>query len=197
MAIIKETLPFTYDEIYQDIAKRLIEKGWDGGAYEGSNGAILASVLSYIVSSLNFNTAVNVNENVLTLATKRKNVIQDARVLSYEPSHKKSTILEITLSFTRTGYFKIPKYSTFTINGFTYNYLGDDLEFNIDKMGATTTIQVKEGTLIKNEEYPDILTYKIDEKFEYIDIPWNDVEDDGIECYVTYYDTFGNLSDNA
>lgn len=197
MAIIKETLPFTYDEIYQDIAKRLIEKGWDGGAYEGSNGAILASVLSYIVSSLNFNTAVNVNENVLTLATKRKNVIQDARVLSYEPSHKKSTILEITLSFTRTGYFKIPKYSTFAINGFTYNYLGDDLEFNIDKIGATTTIQVKEGTLIKNEEYPDILTYKIDEKFEYIDIPWNDVEDDGVECYVTYYDTFGNLSDNA
>ena len=65
MAIIKETLPFTYDEIYQDIAKRLIEKGWDG-AYEGSNGAILASVLSYIVSSLNFNTATNINENILT-----------------------------------------------------------------------------------------------------------------------------------
>ena len=83
MAIIKETLPFTYDEIYQDIAKRLIEKGWDG-AYEGSNGAILASVLSYIVSSLNFNTATNINENILTLTTKRKNVIQDARVLSYE-----------------------------------------------------------------------------------------------------------------
>lgn len=196
MAIIKETLPFTYDEIYQDIAKRLIEKGWDG-AYEGSNGAILASVLSYIVSSLNFNTATNINENILTLATKRKNVIQDARVLSYEPSHKKSTILEITLSFTRTGYFKIPKYSSFTINGFTYYYFGNDLEFNIDKIGDTTSIQVKEGVLIKNEDYPDILTYNIDEKFEYIDIPWNDVEDDGIECYVTYYDTFGNLSDNA
>ena len=161
MAIIKETLPFTYDEIYQDIAKRLIEKGWDG-AYEGSNGAILASVLSYIVSSLNFNTATNINENILTLATKRKNVIQDARVLSYEPFHKKSTILEITLSFTRTGYFKIPKYSSFIINGFTYYYFGNDLEFNIDKIGDTTSIQVKEGLLIKNEDYPDILTYNIE-----------------------------------
>lgn len=195
MAIIKETLPFTYNENYQKIIQKLIDAGFDG-PYEGSNSAILASVLSYIVSSLNFNTAVNINENILSLATKRKNVIQDARILSYEPSYKKSSILEISLEFFRTGYFKIPKYSKFIINGFNYNYLGDDLEFNIEILGEIKKIQVKEGVLIRYEDYPDILTYKIDENFEYIDIPWNDVEDDGVECYVTYYDDFGVASDN-
>ena len=56
MAIIKETLPFTFDENYQKIAQKFIEKGFDA-PYEGSNTAVLASVLSYIVSSLNFSTA--------------------------------------------------------------------------------------------------------------------------------------------
>ena len=195
MAIIKETLPFTFDENYQKIAQKFIEKGFDA-PYEGSNTAVLASVLSYIVSSLNFSTAVNVNENLLSLATRRKNVIQDARILSYEPSHKKSTKLRITLEFFRLGYFRIPKYSQFTINDFNYVYFGEDLEFNIESVGETYSIDVKEGVLLKNEDYPDILTYKIDEKFEYIDIPWDDVEDDGIECFVTYYDSFGNLADN-
>lgn len=196
MAIIKETIPFTYDDNYQEIVKRLMEKGWDA-PYEGSNTAVIASALAYTVSSLNFNTAVNINENILTLATKRKNIVQDARILSYEPSYKKSTILKIALEFPRTGFYKLPKYSQFTINGFNYVYFGDDLEYNIVVPNDVKEIEVKEGLLYKTEDLPDILTYRIDEKLQYIDIPWNDVENDGVEVFVDFFDDFGNKIDNT
>ncbi len=192
MAINKEIIPFTYNENYQKICEKFIERGYDA-PYEGSNTAILASILSYLVSGLNFNTAVNINENILTLATKRKNVIQDARVLSYEPSYKKSTILKITLEFTKIGNYIIPKYSNFTVNGFNYVYLNDDIDVEVDKVGKLVEIEIKEGYMIKFEDYPEILTYSIDERFEYVDLPWDDIEDDGIEVYVQYYDTYGNL----
>lgn len=193
---IKETIPFTYDDNYQEIVKRLMEKGWDG-PYEGSNTAVIASAMAYVVSSMNFNTAVNVNENILTLATKRKNIIQDARILSYEPSYKKSTILKIFLEFPRIGFYKLPKYSQFTINGFNFVYFGDDQEYNIIIPNDIREIEVKEGILYKNEDLPDILTYSIDPKLQYIDIPWNDVENDGVEVFVDFFDDFGNKVDNT
>lgn len=190
MAIIKETLPFTYDENYQKIAQKFIDKGWDA-PYEGSNTAVITSILSYVVSSLNLNTAANINENILTLANKRDNAIAAARILSYEPHKKKSSQLKISLQFFLTGIFKLSKYAQFEINGFNYTYFGEDQLLNITKQNEIVEIIVKEGKLYKYEEYPGILTYKIDENFEYIDIPWDDIEDDGIEVFVKYYDNFG------
>ena len=65
MADIKETIPFSYDEIYSDLVERLIARGYDA-PFEGSNLAQIISILSYVTSSLNFNTAVNINENLLS-----------------------------------------------------------------------------------------------------------------------------------
>lgn len=78
MANIKETIPFSFEEIYSDLVKRMTKKGYDA-PYEGSNLAQLITLLSYSISSLNFNTAVNINENILELARKRKNIIQDRK----------------------------------------------------------------------------------------------------------------------
>ena len=195
MAKIKETVPFTYDDIYKDISKRFIELGYDA-PYDGSNIAALTSILSYSLSSFNFNTAVNINENILHLARKRDNVLQDARILSYEASKVKSAIVKITLEFTRTGVFTIPKHTQFNLNGLTFTYFGDDIVQKVNAVGDSIEIELKEGTLLLASAN-EFLNYRINEKFEYIDIPFSDVEDDGCEVLVTYYDDFGSFYDSV
>ena len=88
MAKITQTVPFTFDELFEESRKLFGDAGFD--VSDGSNTSQLAAVLSYLVSSLNTNTAMNINETLLPYATKRKNILQDARVLGYEIKHKTS-----------------------------------------------------------------------------------------------------------
>jgi len=87
MAEIKETVPFSFDEIYDGIADLFADKGYDS-PYDGSNLSQLITSMAYTVSTLNANTAVNINETILTLAQKRDNIVQDARLLGYEQLRK-------------------------------------------------------------------------------------------------------------
>ena len=114
---IKNTVPFNYDEIYQDIVTRFAELGYDS-PYDGSNIANLSSILAYTLSSFNFNTAVNINENILHLARKRDNVLEDARVLSYEATNAVSAQIKLTLEFIISGIHTIKKYTTFQSGGY-------------------------------------------------------------------------------
>ena len=70
----KETIPFSFSDIYSNIQAKFTENGYD--YQEGSNTAQLITAMSYLVSMLNANTAVNINENILTLARKRTNILQ-------------------------------------------------------------------------------------------------------------------------
>lgn len=199
MADIIETVPFNFDELYSGIKTKFEERGYD--IEEGSNTSQLITAMTYLTSMLNVNTAVNVNETILSLSTRRDNALQDARVLGYEIQHKLSYRYKIKIVLA-AGNHTIPKYSMFTIEGKTFYYLGKQLELTDVLEGQEIEIILTEGTLYKYSENTDVLSITtsmitdssgIDIPQYYIDIPYIDVEENGIEVYVTYYDDFGNL----
>ena len=260
MAKITQTVPFNFDELFEESRNLFGNAGFD--VADGSNTSQLAAVMSYLVSSLNTNTAININETLLPYATKRKNILQDARVLGYEPQHMKSYQYKLTvkLGYNMIGYGKlvIPKYTTF--NSFNNNYVfleNNDLhdtkengividtgkfkvgnveydkrtltlEYN-ESNGYIKTAKTQDGFYIDNlkeihalfeknrdVEIPikegEIIDYSLDPSSlevtigsvtvngvtstrNYIDIPYTDVEDDGINVYVSYYDDYGNYQE--
>ena len=206
---ITQTVPFSFDEIYNDIKNRFIAKGYDS-IYEGSNTAQLITGMSYVASMLNANTSINLNEMLLPLATKRENVIQDARLLGYEPTPKKSYRYKLTLSFDNVGTYDILKYSKFTSGTNTYYYIGETLptititQGMIDSLTNTVNIEVIEGDLklYSDVNYSSILkivtNYVIDSNNisvpqYYVDIPFSNVEKDGIFMFLDYIDENGNV----
>ena len=194
---IKQTIPFNFDDLYSKVQAKFIEKGYD--YQEGSNTSQLITAMSYLISMLNANTAVNINENILTLARKRNNILQDARLLGYEPGNKVSFQYELELTLP-AGNFILPKYTEFTANSKKYYYFGELISLVGVTEGYKLNIIVKEGTLIKSTE-DNALSIIIEEFTEngitknqyYVDVPYTSVEDDGIEAFLTYYDDNGVL----
>ncbi len=83
-------IPFDQREIDAVMRKILYENGISDVLYEGSNISQLTSVISYVIGTLNVNTAINLQETILPLATKRMNAMFGARQLGYEPHPKKA-----------------------------------------------------------------------------------------------------------
>ena len=197
MANIKETVPFNYDELFAKTRDKFIERGYD--TQPGSNTMQLVTAMSYLVSMLNTNTAVNINEMLLTLARKRNNILQDARLLGYEPGNKISYqyTLELTLP---GGDFILPKYAEFMSGDKKYYYLGNIITIHNAPAGYKLNIEVKEGELTRSFDNPELsitienfIENGIERPQYYVDIPFTDVEDDGIEAFLTYYDENGIL----
>ena len=202
----KSTIPFNYDDLYSAVQQKFVEKGYD--IQEGSNTMQIASAMAYLVSMLNTNTAININETLLTLARKRNTVLHDSRILGYEPGNKVSYQYYLTLKFTpqivdgnyvSTSY-DIPKYSKFTANGKSYYYYGELIRIKNITAPYEITIVVKEGNLIRStdDENLKLTIGSIHEngfnKIQYyVDVPYSDVEDDGVDCFLTYYDENANL----
>ena len=191
MAEIKETIPFSFDEIYAGIAAKFAAKGYDS-PYDGSNLAQLITSMAYTTSMLNANTAININENILSLAQKRQNVIQDSRLLGYEPAQRVSYVYDLELTFNVDGDYTIPKYSKFEAGGKKYYYFGDDLDILGAVAGDTVTIPVKEGNLIKYTDDSQLVQI-INDK-QYLDIPYTNVEDNGLEVFATFFTTLNNTT---
>lgn len=199
MANIKPTVPFNFDELYTAVQAKFVENGYD--AQEGSNTSQLITAMTYLVSMLNTNTAVNINENLLTLARKRPNILQDARLLGYEPGNKISYQYELELTLPG-GDFLLPKYTEFVSGTKKYYYLGELIFLQAVPVGYKLNIMVKEGVLVRSTE-DSTLSITIQEMTEnnvvipqyYVDIPYVDIEDAGIEVFVTYYDDNGILFD--
>jgi hypothetical protein len=205
--MIKPTIPFNYDDLYSSVQQKFVDKGYD--IQEGSNTMQIASVMAYLVSMLNTNTAININETLLTLARKRNTVLHDSRILGYEPGNKVSYQYYITLKFTplkdeNQNYvptsFDVPKYSKFTANSKNYYYYGDLIRIKDIIEPLEMTIIVKEGNLLKSETTSDLkvtigsISENGTSKTQYyVDVPYSDVEDDGIDCFLTYYDDNANL----
>ena len=203
----KETVPFDYNDLYTSVQQRFVDKGYD--IQEGSNTMQIASAMAYLVSMLNTNTAININETLLTLARKRNTVLHDSRILGYEPGNKASYQYYITLRFVplkdiNDNYiptsYDIPKYTKFTANSKNYYYYGDLIRIKDIIEPYELTVVVKEGNLIKSSDNPD-LKLTIGSTSEngqfkvqyYVDIPYSDVEDDGVDCFLTYYDENARL----
>lgn len=260
MSKTTQTVPFSFDELFEESRNLFANAGFD--VADGSNTSQLAAVMSYLVSSMNTNTAMNINETLLPYATKRNNILQDARVLGYEPQHATSYQYKLTikLGYNMIGYGKItiPKYTKFVSNDNTYVFIenndlhnskengividtgkfkvGDveydkrtlELEYN-ENNGYIKTAKTQDGFYIDNLkelhamfernrdiEIPvkegEIIDYSIDPSSlevtigsitvngqttvrNYIDIPYTNVENDGINVYVSYYDSYGNYQE--
>jgi hypothetical protein len=257
---IKEVIPFNFDEIYSYIENKFKEKGYD--TQEGSNTMQLVTAMSYLTSMLNANTAININETLLTQARKRNMVLQDARILGYEIDHTQSYRYMLTLNFITVGTHKIKKYTSFTANSMTYYYMGQqledivvssadaetrkyyvlgmseitckelngtwDAEFNwatfeisdesvisnienkgyelLSYTGVMKKIEVREGVLHKYVDNESVLTRVIELENiidsdgvltqgvkHYIDIPFTDVEENGLDVFLTYIDEDGQF----
>lgn len=200
MADTTETIPFSFNEIYTDIKTKLENKGYD--LSEGSNTAMLADIMSYLISMLNVNTALNINETMLEYAEKRENIVEDARNLGYEIRKKTSYIYEIAIEI-GPGTVVIPNGTEFNCDGKTYYYLGEKLIFKDLQEKKEIVIRVKEGTRHSYLDDPESLDVTIKTQIVdnqevpqyYIDIPYTDIEDDGIEVLVSYYDKNGIYHD--
>jgi len=83
-------IPYNQQEIEHVMRQAMYHNGITDVLYEGSNVSQLTSIISYVISSLNVNTAINLQETLLPLATKRMNILFGARQLGYEPHAVKS-----------------------------------------------------------------------------------------------------------
>lgn len=152
MAETRETVPFNFDEILSEARNLLAMQGFD--AADGSNATQLAVVMSYLLAGMNTNTAMNINETLLPFSTKRVNVLQDARVLGYEPRHITSYRYRLriridpkTAELLKDKEIHIPRFSKFSSNGNNY-VTTQDYVFVCPKSN------VKE---IRDKEYGDVL----------------------------------------
>lgn len=205
MAKITETIPFNFDDIYAKLVEKFEARGYDA-PFEGSNLAQLITAMAYTTSMLNANTAANVNETILTLAEKRNNVLKDARLLGYEIAHKQSYRYLLTLKFPE-GSWTVPKYSKFTDTKKNYYFMSNTISgiFTAQQVldnENMVQIEVVEGnlkTFTENSDVLEVSTVTITDSMGnsedqyYIDIPFVDVEENGIECFVTYYNADGIL----
>ncbi|WXB47873.1 baseplate protein [Vibrio phage VB_VaC_TDDLMA] len=198
---VKQTIPFNFDEVYAHIEKKFEEKGYD--TEEGSNTMQLVTAMAYMTSMLNANTAANVNETILTLARKRKMALYDARVLGYEVSHIQSYRYNLTLEFSEPGTYRINKYDEFTSGDKTYYYMGNTTDsFVVSGTPVEKTIEVIEGTR-KSYEDEDTLRVVIENEYDtvnevwypqyFVDLPFRNIEEDGIEVFLTYYNQDGDF----
>ena len=194
---IKEIVPYTFDDIYNDIASNFTAQGYDTAP--GSNISQLVTSMAYAISMLNANTAMNVNEMILSYANRRENVLASARNLAYEAKHKVSYVYNLTLK-SKTGIFIIPKYTVFEQNGTEYVYTGKQLEI-YGTPEDTLRINVKEGHIYQytDSETLHVFIGKVQDSAGnivpqyYIDIPFINIEDEGIEVLCTYVDEYGVL----
>ena len=204
MAQFVKTTPFDFSELYTEIQKKFNNAGYD--VAEGSNTSMLVTSQAYLASNINTNTAMNINESLLPFAQKRENVLNDARALGYEIRHITSYIYEVKLKvdlYDKT--IVIPKYSLFTSGDYAYYYLDDDYNimpdpsFNGEKEEREVSIRVKEGVLYRYTQ-EESLNYNVNANTGvddyYIDIPYTNIENDGIECFVSFYDSYGVYHDH-
>lgn len=146
---IKPILPFNFDEIYTYIETKFTDRGYDTA--EGSNSMQLVTAMSYLVSMLNANTAVNINETLLTQARKRTMVLEDARILGYEIEHPQSYNYKFSLNFSTVGTFSIKRYTSFSSGAKFYYYMGAEIpEFTVGA-GDITAVHYYCNTITQDQ----------------------------------------------
>ena len=201
MTQIVETVPFNYQEIREEIDSQFQNEGYDTSY--GSNVSQLSNIMAYVASMLNVNTALNINETILSYATKRENVLEVARNFSYEAQKTRSYIYDVDLVL-GPGKHVIPQWTEFTGGGHTYYMVSNEINLEVPE-GETQTVtaMVKEGTRYTYQDDPGSLTTTISTLTEngqtvtqyYMDIPYMNVEQEGLEVFCSYYDEYGLYHD--
>lgn len=209
-------IPFEYKDVVEDIKARWREKGYDVDS-NTSNTAILTDLMAYAINMVNTNMSFGLSDITLNSSEQRKNILSLARQIGYEASLRKSyqykiylrpvepTILDVQGNYQP---ITLATYSEFNAGDKKFYYLGEDLTFTYSPsdfvdgvyQGDPIEIIVKEGNLIKYENNP-LLRYVIGIETNglgniveetYIDIPYKNIEQDGVFVYVTPVNDQGN-----
>lgn len=209
-------IPFEYKDVAEDIKQRWRDKGYDVDS-NTSNTAILTDLMAYAINMVNTNMSFGLSDITLNSSEQRKNILSLARQIGYEATLRKSFQYKIYLNpiepteLDPQGNYRpvtIAKYSEFNAGATKFYYLGDDLTYTFSPtdfvggvwQGSPIEIIVKEGTLIKYENNP-LLKYVIGidtngqgnmVEETYIDIPYKNIEEDGVFVYVTPVNDQGN-----
>lgn len=207
-----EIIPSNYDDIKQTVIDKLVEKGYSADVL-GSNANLLADILTYLSYSVNVNTAFQASEMLLNRAMFRKNILYGAKLLGYEAARKISYRYKLTIipqinkdydkNSVNVRTYSIPKYLEFTSNGNTFYYMGESLTQDLSNKDITDgnfepfTIVVKEGNLLKYNDNKNTQLFTLGSTInsngeivadKLIKIPNIDIENDGLELFLTYVD---------
>ena len=209
---------FNRDEIYTDIKRRFVAMGYD--FEDGSNIQQISQSMAYLISMMNANTAINIKETLLSSATRKDMITEDARLLGYEPSPRTSYTYKLKFRVKNNSNlpqkFRLDKYAKFQSGSKTYYYMGEPYIHNVDIPPNSGWVYmnpvgkefvVKEGEL--KMSYPDN-TENSDPTLKHIvkqvqgfsgaegqsvfDIPYKNVEADGIIAIIVNQDDEQNLS---
>jgi hypothetical protein len=195
---MRKFIPYTSEEIVKDLEDRVIQQGiiQEVDLQTGSNVKQIIDLMGYVGSVINTNTTYGVNEMILTQATKRQNILKNARQLGYEPHRKYSFIYQIRIQVQEDGKVVIPSFTRFTGGGKMYYFMGSSIE-GLYTAGDIIDIEVKEGLLMHyvediglsflsdpNNELPEINGVEpFDGKS--FDIDYDSLEEDGIDVWVS------------
>lgn len=211
-------IPYSYNDLLNIVKEQLILRGYNA-EYDGSNASILADIIAYMLSQVNTNVSYNINERLLTQATQRRHVLEDARELGYESQNRISYQYNITLvakkddtlpdNDTTIRVYQVTQYSKFSDGNNTYIYTNETFNKELSNADITDTnntakffnIRVKEGILHLAEDEPDLLQTNIQLSVvngvlypsNYISLPYENIEENGIDLLVSYLDTEGIL----
>lgn len=208
-------IPYSYDDIKNEVIKKLKERGYNADV-QSSNASLLADILSYLAYGININTSFQAGEMLLSTAEYRKNILMGARQLGYESSRKVSYAYSLEIKPLKDSekddtnedkrLYSIPKYTKFTSGSNTYYYMGNDIEFEVSNNDITngnyptTIIDVKEGTLYKWNDNQTSQVFTLDaiqvdgiiKSSNKIALYKQNIEENGLEIFVTYIDSNGN-----
>lgn len=209
-------MEFNQREIYERVKDQFAKRGFD--VQFGSNIQQIQNSMAYLVSMLNQNTQINVRETILSSQSKRNMILEGQRVLGYEALPKRSFQYEITLKIENNSLsdytFSVDDFHRFESNGNTYYYIksfndpsgtnpiaveAKDLSNNPGV--AYYKVKVKEGNLKTYAENSSLVheIRTISDGFgqhpeEYVDIPFTDVEEDGIFVFIDIEDVNGTTT---
>jgi len=212
-------LPYDHQEIEIVLKQVLLNNGITDVLYEGSNISQLSSIISFLISSLNLNTAINMQETILPLASKRMNILFGARQLGYESHAKKSYIYTLTLKplydntkLTPSG--EIDKYNTeerkisivkntkFVSGDKTYWYVGPTLidvisvsNYDIQFLNDPTRGKTEEELLIQIPVVEgEFISYLDDQELQFTSYEYLD-ENGNIKTKQDYLIPYKNVED--
>lgn len=209
---VKEFIPYQYEDILTKIKQKFYDKGYTDVNYEGSNANKLASIITGIASDLSFNANANLQEMILSSAYNETNILRGALAQGYERVRRISYQYKVRIRFvasplvptndTTTRVYTINKFDEFTSNGLKYYYMGNSISRTVSNndillanSNSYVDIEIKEGNLYK---YADLayLTHVVISvpngttafTETSIPIPWENIEQDGLEIFATYSD---------
>ena len=144
--------------------------------YEGSNISILVSIISYVMLNINSTHALNVNQTTLKLSTIRQNIIQLAKSLNYNITRRKSSKMNVTLTYSDISSYSLPKWSEFTCGDYKF-YNSELLQFT---SGDSITVDLIQGTFLDYNTDENLKQTISQSTLEEITLNYKNIENDNI-----------------